>query len=386
MNFIDRPKPSKNYLAMILGVIAITAIPSLACLFLTPSIIGAIVAVVMLPLFGLLLETLHAAYATEYRIADGVLELRCGWIMKKRIALSEIRGVESVKAISRVLGWEPGATGYCNRLSNGLALKTAQGKVFISPSDLAAFHAALQPGGVLTVSGQAAILESPIYKQLIASSFIALGLLFVLLAIPLIAGIVPPNGVYGVRSAATLSSPENWYQANRFGGECLALAGVALTLGSIGLFRYSRKVRSTTVVMAGTAWTLVCTGAFFLLVLWNVSGLGDGAWTRPFVNDPEVIGAWESVDFVQAVENFTPEKKSWTSDLIFKGLTFRARGAASGSWRWTQGWIWNMDNRAEGQYAIKTINGTKYLFMEWINGDVLIRHERPWYYVMKPKD
>jgi hypothetical protein len=118
---------------------------------------------------------------------------------------------------------------------------------------------------------------------------------------------------------------------------------------------------------------------------------GDGienrsaTWNRPFVNDPDVVGAWESVDFVGAIDNFKPGQKGWTGDLYLKGVTFMPDGSTSGPWNWTKGYMWHPGDRAEGQYTIKVIDGTKYLFMEWISGDVLIRHEKPQYYVMKPQ-
>ncbi len=116
---------------------------------------------------------------------------------------------------------------------------------------------------------------------------------------------------------------------------------------------------------------------------------GDGVenrpaqWNRAFENDPDAVGTWVSVDFVRAMDNFKPGVQSWTGDLYLKGLTFMADGGTSGPWNWTKGYLWHPGDRAEGKYTIKTIDGTKYLFMEWISGDVLIRHEKPRYYVMK---
>ena len=110
-----------------------------------------------------------------------------------------------------------------------------------------------------------------------------------------------------------------------------------------------------------------------------------GPWARPFVDDPEVLGKWESVDFVGAIDDFTPGEQAWTDDLFLKGLNFMAEGRTSGPWKWTKGYLYHPGDQAEGKYEIKTIAGTKYLFMEWISGDVTIRGEKPWFYVMKPK-
>ena len=51
--------------------------------------------------------------------------------------------------------------------------------------------------------------------------------LIILLAIPLILGMVPRNPLYGFRTPKTMSSDENWYPANRIAGIALALAGAA---------------------------------------------------------------------------------------------------------------------------------------------------------------
>ena len=46
----------------------------------------------------------------------------------------------------------------------------------------------------------------------------------------------------------------------------------------------------------------------------------------PFVNDPQVIGEWESVDFVADIAEFNPDKPSWTGKLFLPGLTFQENG------------------------------------------------------------
>ena len=53
--------------------------------------------------------------------------------------------------------------------------------------------------------------------------------LFIVLAIPLILGIVPRNWFYGVRTPRTLAADESWYPANRIGGVIL------LGLGAVWL-------------------------------------------------------------------------------------------------------------------------------------------------------
>jgi hypothetical protein len=106
-------------------------------------------------------------------------------------------------------------------------------------------------------------------------------------------------------------------------------------------------------------------------------------WSRPFENDPEVVGQWKTVDFVQRIEAFTPGQKSWRGDFAFADLTFMPEGGTSARWIWTKGYTWHPDNKAEGKYEVKDLGGRKYLFMEWISGDVLLRGEKPHYYVFE---
>jgi len=47
----------------------------------------------------------------------------------------------------------------------------------------------------------------------------------IVLAIPMAAGIVPPNWFYGFRTRKTLSDPRIWYAANRYSGFYLLAAG-----------------------------------------------------------------------------------------------------------------------------------------------------------------
>ena len=46
----------------------------------------------------------------------------------------------------------------------------------------------------------------------------------------------------------------------------------------------------------------------------------------PFVNDPEVIGVWKSVDYVREIEDFNPAKKNGKEDLFLNHLIFEEGG------------------------------------------------------------
>jgi len=67
-------------------------------------------------------------------------------------------------------------------------------------------------------------------------TFLALGAVFVALAIPLVARKVRPNGAYGIRIPAAFASEEAWYRINRHGGFCLlGYAAALLLLGAYDL-------------------------------------------------------------------------------------------------------------------------------------------------------
>jgi len=61
--------------------------------------------------------------------------------------------------------------------------------------------------------------------------FLIPSIIFLLLSIPLILGLVPPNRGYGIRTAKTVSEPGPWYNTNRFGGWLLLVSsGIYLVM------------------------------------------------------------------------------------------------------------------------------------------------------------
>jgi len=118
----------------------------------------------------------------------------------------------------------------------------------------------------------------------------------------------------------------------------------------------------------------------------------------PFVNDDEVIGKWETVDFVKAIDDFDVNLKSWKDDLYLKSMTVLPDGKMTQpvcegitsdeitpvSWlTWTNGYIIHHNDKTAGQYTIKEIDGSKYMFWEWKSGDYSVRGMKPYYYVLK---
>ena len=60
--------------------------------------------------------------------------------------------------------------------------------------------------------------------------FAYLPLLFVVVCLPMALRLVPPNGVYGIRTAETLASTAVWYTANFRAGVAGVVAGLAATI------------------------------------------------------------------------------------------------------------------------------------------------------------
>ena len=56
------------------------------------------------------------------------------------------------------------------------------------------------------------------------------GIVLALACFPLILGAVAPNHSYGIRTALALSSEENWYKVNRWGGWLLFAGGTFIAL------------------------------------------------------------------------------------------------------------------------------------------------------------
>jgi tRNA A-37 threonylcarbamoyl transferase component Bud32 len=106
----------------------------------------------------------------------------------------------------------------------------------------------------------------------------------------------------------------------------------------------------------------------------------------PFVNDPPVIGEWESVDFVADISDFNPDQRIWDDELFLKGLTFLENGKTTMPWwTWTRGVLIHHGDQTASHYEIREIKGQSYMFLEWKSGDVMISGMKPHYYVLRKK-
>jgi bla regulator protein BlaR1 len=106
----------------------------------------------------------------------------------------------------------------------------------------------------------------------------------------------------------------------------------------------------------------------------------------PFRDDPAVVGAWESVDFVESPDKFDPAARAWAGDLYLKELVFLPGGKGGKPWwTWTRGLVLHHGDHTASRYTIKEIKGARYLFFEWKSGDYIFRGAKPFYYVLKKK-
>lgn len=107
----------------------------------------------------------------------------------------------------------------------------------------------------------------------------------------------------------------------------------------------------------------------------------------PFIDDPEAVGEWISVDFVEAIDRFNPDKRAMKGELFLKQFTFLPDGkTARPWWTWTKGILIHHGDQTASHYEIRQIKGRFYLFLEWRSGDFTISGRKPPYYVLLKKN
>ena len=141
MVYVSKPKPSKGYVSyFILGgwvfsvaylmIITIIMFKSTNPIF-GPALLALVdPSIVFIVFFSFAGLVIHAAYNTEYRIDDGKLCMKFGYLRKGSVPLDEIRGIEKVDFIRGV--WLPGFhnRSYCNRFKNGVGIITERSKIW----------------------------------------------------------------------------------------------------------------------------------------------------------------------------------------------------------------------------------------------------------------
>jgi len=115
----------------------------------------------------------------------------------------------------------------------------------------------------------------------------------------------------------------------------------------------------------------------------NEQGLLIDKLDYTFVNDPEVIGGWKSVDFVEEIDDFNPANIIPGKKLSLNHLIFEEDGkiAPPSKLTWTKGLV--LSDEAASRYIIREIDGSSYMFYQWKTADYTQLQMRPHYYVLK---
>lgn len=111
---------------------------------------------------------------------------------------------------------------------------------------------------------------------------------------------------------------------------------------------------------------------------------------QPFINDEDVIGHWEMIDFLPCREMFHPEKKkSGGLKELERGLYFLPEGERYWSFGWTKGLLLSHCGcpvrLSQNPYTIEKIAGETYLFLEF-KGPNYFRGGRPELWVFRKTD
>jgi len=132
--------------------------------------------------------------------------------------------------------------------------------------------------------------------------------------------------------------------------------------------------------------TTTCLAVLFAACLLGCVGGGKDDIDLPFVDDPQVVGTWESVDFVDTPGDFVPARRRFQGELFLKSVAFLENGKTADNWRtWTKGVLIHKNDRTASHYEIKEIGGSAYMFLEWKSGDYVFRGMAPRYYVLRRK-
>jgi serine/threonine protein kinase len=104
----------------------------------------------------------------------------------------------------------------------------------------------------------------------------------------------------------------------------------------------------------------------------------------PFVNDPDLLGDWKTVDYVDDPSQFVPGKSHSKFSLNFDGLTFFENGKTSMPWYiWTKGVVIHTGDQTANHYTIQPIKGETYMFLQLKNGNYLFAGMKPSYFVLQ---
>lgn len=87
--------------------------------------------------------------------------------------------------------------------------------------------------------------------------YTAVSLILMALSIPLLLEKIGPNGLYGLRTAKTMSNPTIWYAANKVAGMDLLIAGGAILLTTLAVFAFGKNLSANKVALIDLGVTVV---------------------------------------------------------------------------------------------------------------------------------
>lgn len=111
-----------------------------------------------------------------------------------------------------------------------------------------------------------------------------------------------------------------------------------------------------------------------------------------FENDEQIIGFWESVDCIEEINQFNPNKPYRNEELYLQKYIIEPNGNLYEKFsddeeiisiNWTKNYIINNHNKTASKYIIKTIDDNDYMFVEWKSGDYQFGGKVSVYYVLK---
>ena len=103
--------------------------------------------------------------------------------------------------------------------------------------------------------------------------FVAVGLLFVGLGVPLARGRVPRNDLYGCRTRATLADDRVWYEANRASGRDMISGGAFVVACALAALAFARRADPEAVTAGLLAALLLAVGRMAVRC-WRASARG----------------------------------------------------------------------------------------------------------------
>ncbi len=115
----------------------------------------------------------------------------------------------------------------------------------------------------------------------------------------------------------------------------------------------------------------------------STAGESEKTGSLSISSDQNPLGRWESVDFVENVNDFKPEQKSWQGELFLEGVEVMPDGTTSCGDTWKGNLIYAEDGKTKAKFEIREIAGLTYLFYPWLSGDVIEGRVKPSYYVLK---